>query len=78
MNVRSFLSYDIKITLKSLFCRKSVIIKSLCTHRCGERHNVSLKSVTTSALSILMHGVISLPCATTHDNLHLFLIFKTK
>ena len=34
MNIRFFLSYDIKITLKSHFCRKSVIILSLCTQRC--------------------------------------------
>ena len=32
MNVRFYLSYDIKITLKSHFCRKNVIILSLCMH----------------------------------------------
>ena len=36
---------DIKITLKSHFCRKNVIIASLCTQRCYGRHNVSRKSV---------------------------------
>ena len=41
MNVRFYLSYDIKITLKSQFCRKNVIILSLCTQRCYGRHNVS-------------------------------------
>ena len=40
-NVRFYLSYDIKITLKSHFWRKNVIILSLCTHRCFGRHNVS-------------------------------------
>ena len=40
-NVRFYLSYDIKITLKSHFCRKNVIILSLCTQRCYGRHNVS-------------------------------------
>ena len=30
-NVRFYLSYDIKITLKSNFCRKNVITLSLCT-----------------------------------------------
>ena len=39
------LDYDIKITLKSHFCRKNVIILSLCTQRCYGRHNVSRKSV---------------------------------
>ena len=33
-NVIFYLSYDIKITLKSHFCRKYVIILSLCTQRC--------------------------------------------
>ena len=40
------LDYDIKITLKSHFCRKNVIILSLCTQRCYGRHNVSRKSVS--------------------------------
>ena len=34
-----------KITLKSHFCRKNVIILSLCTQRCYGRHNVSRKSI---------------------------------
>ena len=33
-NVRFYLSYDMKITLKSHFCRKNVIILSLCTQHC--------------------------------------------
>ena len=44
-NVRFYLSYDIKITLKSYFCRKSVILLSLCKQRCYGRHNVSRKSI---------------------------------
>ena len=40
-NVRFYLSYDIRITLKSHFCRENVIILSLCTQRCYGRHNVS-------------------------------------
>ena len=40
-NVSFFLSYDIKITLKSHICCKNVIILSLCTQRCYGRHNVS-------------------------------------
>ena len=44
-NVRFDLSYDIKITLKSHFCRKNVIMLSLCTQRCYGRHNISRKSV---------------------------------
>ena len=39
------LSYGIKITLKSHFCRKNVILLSLCTQRCYGRHNVSGKSI---------------------------------
>ena len=38
--MRFYLSYDIKITLKSYFCRKNGIILSLYTQRCYERHNV--------------------------------------
>ena len=38
---RLFLSYDIKITLKSHFCRKNVIILSICTQNCYGRHKVS-------------------------------------
>ena len=34
MNVRFYLSYDIKITLKSHFCLKNVIILSLCMQHC--------------------------------------------
>ena len=44
-NVRFYISYDIKITLKSHFCHKNVIILSLCTQRCYGCHNVSRKSV---------------------------------
>ena len=33
------------ITLKSHFCRKNVIILSLCTQRCYGRHNVSRKLI---------------------------------
>ena len=65
-NVRFYLSYDIKITLKSHFYRKNVIILS-STQRCYERHNVSLKSVATSGLSILLHDFISLPDASSYD-----------
>ena len=61
-NARFYLSYDIKIILKSDFCRINVISLSLCTHRCYGRHNVSRKSV-----SILLHGVISLPDVMSCD-----------
>ena len=43
-NVRFYLSYGIKITLKFQFWRKNVIIL-LCTQRCYGRHNVSRKSI---------------------------------
>ena len=41
----SILLYDIKITLKSHFCCKSVIILSLWMQHCYGRHIVSQKSV---------------------------------
>ena len=44
-NVRFYLSYGIKITLKSHFWRKNVINLLLCTQRCYGRHNVSRKSI---------------------------------
>ena len=34
-------------------------------------HNVSRKSINCSGLSILMHCVISLPEATSYDNIQL-------
>ena len=36
---------DIKINLKSYFCRKNVIILSLYMQRCYGRHNVSRKPI---------------------------------
>ena len=59
--------YHMTNTLKSHFWRKNGIILSLCTQRCYGRHNFSRKSITTSGLSILLHGVISLPDATSYD-----------
>ena len=41
---RFYLTFDIKISLKSHFCCKNVIILSLCTQRCYGRHNFSRKS----------------------------------
>ena len=37
--------YHVTNTLKSHFCRKNVMILSLCTQRCYGRHNVSRKSI---------------------------------
>ena len=65
MNVRFYLSYD--KYFESHFWRKNVIILSLCTQRCYGRHNVSRKSINDSGLHILLHGVISLPNATSYD-----------
>ena len=60
--------YHMTNTLKSHFWRKNVILLSLCTQRCHERHNVSRKFINqSSGLSILLHGVISLPDATSYD-----------
>ena len=63
---------DIKITLKSHFCRKNIIILSLCTQRCyGCPETLPENLQTTSGLSILLHGVISLPDATSYDKYNL-------
>ena len=43
--LRIYLSYDIKITSKSHFGVKNVIILSVCMQRYSGRHNVSRKSV---------------------------------
>ena len=59
--------YHMTNTLKSHFWRKNVILLSLCTQRCYGRHNVSRESINTSGFSILLHGVISLPDATSYD-----------
>ena len=56
-------TYHMTNTLKSHFWRKNVIILSLCTQRCYGRLNISVNPV----LSILLHGVISLPDATSYD-----------
>ena len=45
-SILSFSQRDIKITLTSHFCRKNVIILSLCTQRCYGRHNSSLTTLT--------------------------------
>ena len=37
--------YHMTNTLKSDFCRKNVIILSLCKQRCFGRHNLSKKSI---------------------------------
>ena len=37
--------YHMTKTLKSHFCRKNVIILSLCMQRCYGRHNVSCNSI---------------------------------
>ena len=67
--------YHMTNTLKSHFWCKNVIILSLCTQRCYGRYNVSRKSIkTTSGLSILLHGVISLPDATSYDKKYFSII----
>ena len=57
--------YHMTNTLKSHFWRKNVMILSSCTQRCYGCNNVSCKS-------ILLHGVISLPDATSYDKLCYF------
>ena len=61
--------HSCKMTLRLLLSLisdfENVIILSLCTQHCYGCHNVSRKS--TSGLWILMHGVNSLPDATSYD-----------
>ena len=44
-NTRARMLDSIYHIIKSHFCRKNVIILSLCTQRCYGRHNVSRKSI---------------------------------
>ena len=46
---------------------ENIIILSICTQRYYGHHNISQKLKSTSGLSILLHGVISLPDATSYD-----------
>ena len=62
MNVRFYSSYDFKITVKTHFCHKNVTFLSLCMQCCYGRRNISRKL-------ILMHGIISLPVATSCDKI---------
>ena len=59
--------YHMTNTLKSDFWCKNVIILSLCTQRIMDVITSPVNRQTTSGLSILMHGVISLPDATSYD-----------
>ena len=69
--------YHMTNTLKSHFWRKNVIILSLCAQRCSGRHNVSCKSINqSSGLQILLHGVISLPDATSYDKINIIPCLK--
>ena len=59
-NVRFYLSFAIKITLKFHFWRKNVIILSLCTQRCYGRHYVFRKPVNhySNAFAFVTQRVI--------------------
>ena len=59
--------YHMTNTLKSDFWCKNVIFLSLCTQRCYGRDNVSRKSIKHLWLIDFLHGVISLPDATSYD-----------
>ena len=75
-NTRARMLDSIKITLKSHFCRKSVIILSLCTQPCYGSHNFYHILKTTSGLLILLHGVISLWDATSYDKINYILTLE--
>ena len=60
--------YHMTNTLKSHFWRKKVILLSSCTQHCYGCQNVSRKSINHYWFINLLHGVISLPDATSYDN----------
>ena len=73
------------ITVKSYSCRKSAIILSLSMQRCYERRIVVMDVIafpenlyTTSGVSILLHGVISLPDTTPYDKIRERLLNPTR
>ena len=66
-NTRARMLDSIYHMIKSHFCRKNVIILSLCKQHCYGRHNVSRKSINHSGLQIILHGVILLPDPTSYD-----------
>ena len=67
MDVRFYLSHDNKITLKSHFCLKYGIMLSFA--RTFVMDVITFPEIleTTSGLSILLHGVISLPYVTAYE-----------
>ena len=67
MNVRFYLSYDIKNTLKSHFWCKNVIILPLCTLNIMDVIMLPVNLKTIIGLSILMHDVISISDVTSYD-----------
>ena len=68
-NVRFCLSYDFKIFLLTRFGRDKRLDFAINTQRCYGHHfiiiHVPENLFNTSGLSILMHGVYSLPDATS-------------
>ena len=64
--------YHMTNTLKSHFWHKNVMILSSCTQCCYGRHSISRKSVTSSGISILLHGSISLQGATSYDKAYYY------
>ena len=65
----------IKITLKSHFCCKNVIILSLCSNVVMDVIRFLENRLTTSGLQILLHGVITLTDATSCDK-YKYIILK--
>ena len=72
------MSYDIKNTLKSHFWRKTLSFCRYVRNVVTDVIMFPLNLLTTSGLSILVHGVISLLDATPFDNLHLNTNFNKK
>ena len=65
--LNSILSYDIKIIFKSQFCHKKVIIWHYVCNVVMDVITFPKSLKTMNCLSILLHGVISLPDTTSYD-----------
>ena len=70
MNVRFYLSYDIKCLLNWVFGLQTSRFYHIYMQRCYGCHYITLLNMqTTSGSSMLMHGIISLPEVTSYDTI---------
>ena len=60
---------DIKVILKHHFCGKNIIVLSYVPNVVVDIRTFPKNLSTTTGLSILLHGVILLPDATSYDKI---------